>query len=799
MTAQAASRQHNVLDSSLQPTRRRLRGYAFDPSFAVQLDAVGINTIVYPVPWEEDLQPGPIGEYVEVIDVDPASGVFYPPVNLNDPVLLAQDGLPPSESNPQFHQQMVYAVAMTTIQNFQKALGRPVQWSPVDFQSPAIGNAAYMPEQYVQRLRLYPHAFRDANAYYSQKKKAVLFGYFPAQPSDVAMLMPGSLVFTCLSHDIIAHEVTHALIDGIYKRYVTPYHRDTLALHEAFSDLVALFQHFTFPELIENQIARTRGDLRSDNLLGQLAQQMGLAVGNYSSLRNAIGQKDIETQQWTFIKPDPGRYEKVEEAHERGSILVAAVFDAFLNIYRTRTADLIRIASGGTGVLPNGDIHPDLVKRLAAEAARIAQQFLIMCIRALDYCPPLSTTFGDLLRGIISADADLVPDDALGYRVAFVESFKRWGIYPADIRTLSVENLSYHAFTENEIRQASPVDDSHRAPGRQIERLRHWEASDEQRFMRRLKDMVRDLYYMPREWVMAQSANANKGPKALANDVQAARQAWQERMKPLYEALVEPFEGEEKEFFLLYETEETDKTIDDSVENISYLVRQYFNDTAVRLTNREALFNLALDYKVRLHKAIDRFGPGSQLRFQELTGLLLQKTPYATVCKQSVDRINRTLAAALQKRNIADRIDQLTIEAVWMGDKKPDRGRVSTEVHSLRRSMRIGPGTNVVNQVILTLMQCFYVKLKGYPEPYEFRGGCTMVMDIDQRTTRFVRKNIVRKDETEQYVLDYERLTAELIRFYCHELTETESPFAPQLIRAGQPPIEPFALLHHSH
>ena len=60
-----------------------------------------------------------MGEYLEVIDVDPASGVLYQPVNLNDSRILAQNGLAPSESNPQFHQQMVYAVAMATIGHFR--------------------------------------------------------------------------------------------------------------------------------------------------------------------------------------------------------------------------------------------------------------------------------------------------------------------------------------------------------------------------------------------------------------------------------------------------------------------------------------------------------------------------------------------------------------------------------------------------------------------------------------------------------------------------------------------------------
>jgi hypothetical protein len=97
------------------PPFRKLKGYAFDPSLSMRVDTSLINDIVYKVPWENALAAGPVGEYVEVVDYDPTLQKFYSPVNLNDPELLAQDGLEPSESNPQFHQQMVYGVVMTTI------------------------------------------------------------------------------------------------------------------------------------------------------------------------------------------------------------------------------------------------------------------------------------------------------------------------------------------------------------------------------------------------------------------------------------------------------------------------------------------------------------------------------------------------------------------------------------------------------------------------------------------------------------------------------------------------------------
>ena len=176
-----------------KPAYRKLRGYAFDPSLSLKIDTATFNHILYKVPWEE-LRPtdeenklidekkkqdkkeasdqvgalegtesqtseykytaqgiGPVGEYIEVIDYDPTVERFYQPVDLNDPYLLAQDGLEPSESNPQFHQQMVYAVIMTTIKNFEKALGRKVIWAPRYLAN----RKAY--EEYVQRIRIYPH------------------------------------------------------------------------------------------------------------------------------------------------------------------------------------------------------------------------------------------------------------------------------------------------------------------------------------------------------------------------------------------------------------------------------------------------------------------------------------------------------------------------------------------------------------------------------------------------------------------------------------------------------------------
>ena len=441
------------------PPTRLLRVYAVDPSFSTRLATVDANEVALPVRWES-LAEDPAGKYFKFDDVD-ASGKRYDPVQLDSPALLVQDGWAPSEGNPQFHQQMVYAVAMRTVEQFERALGRPVLWRPKP--NPANPDDD---SQYQQQLLIQPHALRQANAFYSPELNALRFGYFDVDASQPDVQMPGSRVYTCLSHDIVAHETTHAILDGMHRLFIEPSNRDVPAFHEAFGDIVALLQHFTIPEILAGEIRRSRGRLETETILGSLAVQFGRALGGRGALREAIGSFD-ENGKWQRSKPDPQALQTQIEPHARGAILVAAVFDAYLACYNARTADLLRIATGGTGVLPDGALHPDLVQRLAAEAATTARQLLDMCIRAIDYLPPVDVTFFEYLRALITADLDVVGDDRLKYRVAFVEAFRRRGIYPADLgtpgaqdtpRTLSVDTLRWRGAddTLSEARMTKP-------------------------------------------------------------------------------------------------------------------------------------------------------------------------------------------------------------------------------------------------------------------------------------------------------------------------------------------------------
>src|SRR3712207_5709655 len=98
------------------PDRRRLRTFAFDP----MTSRLSGRYLTLDVPFEPDLQPGPCGELVQVVDFDATRDTWYQPVVLDDVAVLAQDGLRPMESDPRTHQQIVYAVAMSVLERFER-------------------------------------------------------------------------------------------------------------------------------------------------------------------------------------------------------------------------------------------------------------------------------------------------------------------------------------------------------------------------------------------------------------------------------------------------------------------------------------------------------------------------------------------------------------------------------------------------------------------------------------------------------------------------------------------------------
>lgn len=363
-----------------------------------------ILTTPVSVPWEE-LEPGPIGHRVCVIDYDGTTRKMYKPAIVADP---AQE--PPDDAtllaDPSYHARNVYALVMRTLKRFEYALGRRVGW----------GFPAH-------QLKVIPHAFEEMNAFYSRDAEALAFGYYRTEKG---------VAFTCLSHDVVVHETSHALLDGLRYRFMAPSSPDQAAFHEAFGDVVALLSVLSLEKvlitLLEQDLSRARVKRRpglipksrvsmkslKTSILFGLAEEMGTATG---SARAGALRRSIE------IEPDGEilNMPEFEEPHRRGEVLVAAVMRTFVDVWTRR----LKAFSGVEGR------YLDL-RHVAEEGAEIAETMLTMAIRAIDYTPPIHIEFGDYLSAMVTADSEVRADDGrYDLRGRLLEWFARYGIGPA--------------------------------------------------------------------------------------------------------------------------------------------------------------------------------------------------------------------------------------------------------------------------------------------------------------------------------------------------------------------------------
>jgi hypothetical protein len=410
---------HPYVRRTKDPTHRLLRIYTLDPEVSRLDGAIATARIPY-----EKLEPGPNGHLFAVDLYDEVQRMHYAPVDLDDRFVLGQAGHDPSPSDPRFHAQMVYAVASATYETFRTALGRYLNWG-----SPRAAGV------HGGRIILRPFGSGDRNAYYDKQSGEIRFGYFSADESVTGRNLPRGYIFTSLSHDIIAHEVTHAILDGLRPRFMVPSNPDVYAFHEGFADTVALLQRFTYPEVVAAAIRQSAAALDGSALLTDIARQFGHTTGSKGALRSVRQSSEVDTDR---------HYDPHAESHDLGSVFASAVFDAFATVYRRRAALTLRIA--GVGPSPRAeDLSAELQRELARKAARVARQFLTIAIRAVDLCPPVDLELGEFLRAVITADAELFPDDVWCYREAWIDAFRKRRIYPTNVTSLTEDALRWRA------------------------------------------------------------------------------------------------------------------------------------------------------------------------------------------------------------------------------------------------------------------------------------------------------------------------------------------------------------------
>jgi hypothetical protein len=370
---------------------------------------------------QEFLSDGPTGYRVKVVDFDASANVCYQPRQYEfTPAGIVKDPFaPPAKATPKqrrayeqrllqdptFHAQNVYAIAMRTLSRFEFALGRRVAWG--------FGG---------HQLHIVPHAFAEANAYYSEEDRALMFGYFVGKS--------GRHVFTCLSHDIVAHETTHAILDGLRTRYTDPSGPDQAGFHEGFADIVALLSVFSLKSVVDraltmgDAVVRKNGmrlvkagqltpDALSRTILFGIGKEFGQQLEGYraNALRRSVS-----------LEPST-RYlasREYEEPHDRGEVLAGAILRSFLELWAARIGQL---GTFGRGLYNLASV--------VEEGAKVADHLLTIVIRAMDYAPSVDLEYSDYLAALLTVDAEVVPDDSrFSYRDVILRTFRSYGIRP---------------------------------------------------------------------------------------------------------------------------------------------------------------------------------------------------------------------------------------------------------------------------------------------------------------------------------------------------------------------------------
>lgn len=395
------------------PNTRKLTIIAQDPAVR---SGGHIVTAEVDVP-AEDLRPGPRGYRVAVVDYDVSTNCLYEPAafkpltdgNYPDPFQVNRSRRRRPKgydgkllADPRFHAQNVYAIVMRTLARFEFALGRRVAWGC-----------------YGHQIHIAPHAFAEPNAFYSREDRGLFFGYFVGKN--------GEPVFTCLAHDVVAHEATHAILDGLRSRYLEPSSPDQAAFHEGFADIISLLSVFSIKDVVGAllDIGAGRGGKLIDrkfltrtalgkSVLFGLADQMG---NELSGIRGEALRRSVKLIPGLPYMSMPG----FTEEHERGELIVAAMMNAFLDIWLERLKKV--------GFITAGKRDRSIV---VEEGARVAEHLLTMAIRAIDYCPPTDVDFADYLCALLTVDREVVPDDSKhGYRGALLKNFAAYDIRPA--------------------------------------------------------------------------------------------------------------------------------------------------------------------------------------------------------------------------------------------------------------------------------------------------------------------------------------------------------------------------------
>lgn len=348
---------------------------------------------------------GPSSRRLAVVDFDPATGDALPPPARFLPPTRAGTAqgtyeMPegPSDS-PASLAVNAFGTAFLTIRMFEgpDALGREVSW-------------AFPGEQ----LLIVPRAGERANAQYNRASRSLQFFSFTGSS--------GKRVHTALSRDIVAHECGHALLDAVAPALYDSSTPESLAIHEAIADIIAVLMALDSQRLRTTVLDHAGDSLNGSTAFSEIAAEFGterVRAGEVST-RPLRELRNDDTRETLAGKPP----------HVLSTLLSGVFYDTLCQIFDARFARLKATTSPDTGE-PLRPSHA--AKAALGHAYPFFRRFVL---RAIDYLPPGELSFADVGRAALAADRATVSDEEASderteRRRLFAERFVTRGLVAA--------------------------------------------------------------------------------------------------------------------------------------------------------------------------------------------------------------------------------------------------------------------------------------------------------------------------------------------------------------------------------
>jgi hypothetical protein len=173
----------------------------------------------------------------------------------------------------------------------------------------------------VNCMTVLPAAGVQANAYYDRTN--FKFFYFDRN---------GQRVYTALSADIVLHELGHGLLDAIRPDFFSSASMEVWAFHESFGDVTSILGALHWDAVVDKLLSDTKGDLRQPNIVANVAEQFGMALGMVCGLREAFN--NFKYQNPTSLPKSPSGPNMIfNEPHSFSKIMTGIVYEILCCVY----------------------------------------------------------------------------------------------------------------------------------------------------------------------------------------------------------------------------------------------------------------------------------------------------------------------------------------------------------------------------------------------------------------------------------------------------------------------------------